>query len=45
MMAAKEEVMTTFLTVGALFLMAAKTPFVPLMAGSMSSFWLSVTLK
>lgn len=39
---AKEEVMTTRLTVGAFFLMAFKMPVVPMMAGSRRSFLVSV---
>lgn len=37
--------MTTFLTVGALFLMDFRMPVVPMTAGSSSCFWTSVTLK
>lgn len=44
-MAAKEEVMTTLFTVGALFLMDFRMPVVPMIAGSSSCFWTSVTLK
>lgn len=44
-MEAKDEVITTLLTVGALFSMAFRTPVVPMMAGSRRSFLLSVTLK
>jgi hypothetical protein len=41
---AKDEVMTTLLTEGAFFLIAFKIPVVPMTAGSMRSFWVSVTL-
>ena len=41
-MAAKEEVITTRVTVGALALMALRMPRVPFMAGSRRSFWVSV---
>jgi hypothetical protein len=44
-MAAKEEVMTTRFTVGALFLIAFKIPVVPFTAGSRRSFFVSVVLK
>lgn len=44
-MEAKDEVMTTLLTEGAFFLMAFKIPVVPITAGSMRSFWVSVTLR
>jgi hypothetical protein len=43
-MLAKEEVMTTRLTVGADFLMDLRTPVVPIMAGSRSSLDLSVRI-
>lgn len=39
---AKEEVMTTRLTVGAFFLIALSMPVVPMMAGSRRSFLVSV---
>jgi len=42
---AKDEVMTTLLTEGAFFLIAFKIPVVPMTAGSMRSFWVSVTLS
>ena len=45
MMAAKEEVMTTLFTVGALALIALRMPVVPLMAGSRRSFFVSWMLK
>ena len=41
---AKDEVMTTLLTEGAFFLIAFKIPVVPMTAGSMRSFCVSVTL-
>ena len=41
---AKDEVMTTLLTEGAFFLIAFKIPVVLMTAGSMRSFWVSVTL-
>ena len=41
---AKDEVMTTLFTEGAFFLMAFKMPVVPITAGSMRSFCVSVTL-
>lgn len=42
---AKDEVMTTLFTEGAFFLMAFKMPVVPITAGSMRSFCVSVTLQ
>ena len=44
-MAAKEEVMTTLVTAGALALMAVRMPVVPRMAGSRRSFFVSWMLK
>ena len=44
-MLAKEEVITTRVTLGAFFLMAERTPFVPFMAGARRAFLVSVTLK
>jgi hypothetical protein len=43
--AAKDDVITTCFTVGAFFLIALRTPVVPLIAGSKRSFFVSVTLK
>lgn len=42
---ANEEVITTLFTVGAFFLIALRTPVVPMIAGSRRSFLTSVTLK
>ena len=43
--AAKDDVITTCFTEGAFFLMALRTPVVPIMAGSRRSFFVSVILK